>query len=63
MLSVCFRIRKIVYVYTLYQQLVVQGRFQSNTITRNQVILMLQKGGVPAAPSGTATLLRLSPSY
>ena len=24
---------------------------------------MLQKGGVPAAPSGTATLLRLSPSY
>ena len=25
--------------------------------------LVLQKGGVPAAPSGTATLLRLSPSY
>ena len=24
---------------------------------------MLQKGGVPATPSGTATLLRLSPSY
>ena len=24
---------------------------------------MLQKGGDPAAPSGTATLLRLSPSY
>ena len=23
----------------------------------------LQKGGVPATPSGTATLLRLSPSY
>jgi hypothetical protein len=23
----------------------------------------LQKGGVPAAPSGTATLLRLSPNY
>ena len=23
----------------------------------------LQKGGIPAAPSGTATLLRLSPSY
>jgi hypothetical protein len=23
----------------------------------------LQKGGDPAAPSGTATLLRLSPSY
>ena|GEM_PF-2974107 len=30
-----------------------------------QVLLFqeLQKGGVPAAPSGTATLLRLSPSY
>ena len=26
-------------------------------------IRMLQKGGVPAAPSGTATLLRLSPNY
>ena len=24
---------------------------------------ILQKGGVPAAPSGTATLLRLSPNY
>ena len=24
---------------------------------------LLQKGGVPAAPSGTATLLRLSPNY
>ena len=24
---------------------------------------VLQKGGVPAAPSGTATLLRLSPNY
>ena len=25
--------------------------------------VVFQKGGVPAAPSGTATLLRLSPSY
>ena len=25
--------------------------------------MQLQKGGVPAAPSGTATLLRLSPNY
>jgi hypothetical protein len=24
---------------------------------------LLYKGGIPAAPSGTATLLRLSPSY
>ena len=28
-----------------------------------QIITDLQKGGVPAAPSGTATLLRLSPNY
>ena len=26
-------------------------------------VTALQKGGVPAAPSGTATLLRLSPNY
>ena len=24
---------------------------------------LLDKGGIPATPSGTATLLRLSPSY
>ena len=35
---------------------VVQLELQPNTF-------FLQKGGVPAAPSGTATLLRLSPSY
>ena len=27
------------------------------------VWILLQKGGIPATPSGTATLLRLSPSY
>ena len=27
------------------------------------IITELQKGGVPAAPSGTATLLRLSPNH
>ena len=32
--------------------------FQSHTTERP-----LQKGGVPAAPSGTATLLRLSPNH
>jgi hypothetical protein len=31
--------------------------------TREILIDLLQKGGVPAAPSGTATLLRLSPSH
>ena len=29
----------------------------------NQQEIRLQKGGVPAAPSGTATLLRLSPNH
>jgi hypothetical protein len=29
----------------------------------NSVRKLLQKGGIPATPSGTATLLRLSPSY
>ena len=29
----------------------------------NLRLVVLQKGGVPAAPSGTATLLRLSPNY
>ena len=29
----------------------------------DQSMSPLQKGGVPAAPSGTATLLRLSPSH
>ena len=27
------------------------------------IVILLQKGGGPAAPSDTATLLRLSPSY
>ena len=35
----------------------------STTRDYSLTILTLQKGGVPAAPSGTATLLRLSPSY
>ena len=34
----------------------------SNTVIRPSE-QGLQKGGVPAAPSGTATLLRLSPSH
>ena len=33
------------------------------TVTVVTVTASLQKGGVPAAPSGTATLLRLSPNY
>jgi hypothetical protein len=42
-------------------------RIDSGLTNHNQGFLnhltWLQKGGVPAAPSGTATLLRLSPSY
>ena len=39
--------------------------FKSEIAIPNSEILIdfLQKGGVPAAPSGTATLLRLSPSH
>ena len=33
------------------------------TYILNSRVELLQKGGDPAAPSGTATLLRLSPSY
>ena len=29
----------------------------------NESFISVQKGGVPAAPSGTATLLRLSPNH
>ena len=32
-------------------------------LTNQKRVKSLQKGGVPATPSGTATLLRLSPSY
>ena len=35
-----------------------QAREQSSSLKGK-----LQKGGVPATPSGTATLLRLSPNY
>ena len=34
-----------------------------NVKTNSKAKTGFQKGGVPAAPSGTATLLRLSPSY
>ena len=37
--------------------------FESVQAVCNFLSLTLQKGGVPAAPSGTATLLRLSPNY
>ena len=40
----------------------VQGSVPCNS-PRSSCHQQLQKGGVPATPSGTATLLRLSPSY
>ena len=36
---------------------------QLSTLNSQLITASLQKGGVPAAPSGTATLLRLSPNY
>jgi hypothetical protein len=36
--------------------------FEQKNKQRSQESVELQKGGVPATPSGTATLLRLSPS-
>ena len=38
-------------------------RIPNNIDTLLFIFKALQKGGVPAAPSGTATLLRLSPNY
>ena len=38
-----------------------KGGVLGNTL--NNAFCLLQKGGVPAAPSGTATLLRLSPNH
>ena len=36
---------------------------QKQNLEKAIITASLQKGGVPAAPSGTATLLRLSPSH
>ena len=44
----------------------VSTRFRDILVLSERVIdvgIKLQKGGVPATPSGTATLLRLSPSH
>ena len=43
------------------------GKYKAIALNNNRehfgVKISLQKGGVPATPSGTATLLRLSPNY
>jgi hypothetical protein len=38
-------------------------RKKKKLVTKNLKHQLLLKGGIPATPSGTATLLRLSPSY
>ena len=38
-------------------------QYQTRRIPTANISDLLQKGGVPATPSGTATLLRLSPSH
>ena len=44
--------------------LIIEQRVQEYSPSRNTLSSeSLQKGGVPAAPSGTATLLRLSPNH
>ena len=50
---------KIIYEYIFNRSTRELHTCHSPTLTR----FRLQKGGVPAAPSGTATLLRLSPSH
>ncbi len=40
-----------------------QLKREKDTIRKERAPGPLQKGGVPAAPSGTATLLRLSPNH
>ena len=70
--SSCWKINKIVNRKPVMKRIVTR----SSSLTCFSFVLLLhwsspersckaslQKGGVPAAPSGTATLLRLSPSY
>ena len=43
--------------------LYIVNKLVCSTTEKPKFSVSLQKGGVPAAPSGTATLLRLSPNY
>ena len=49
----------------MYCRMVAGLTFQLSNVSTFQPLfgILLQKGGIPATPSGTATLLRLSPSY
>ena len=46
-----------------YRQTRIENCLGDIPLMRKIVQRTLQKGGVPATPSGTATLLRLSPSH
>ena len=48
--------------YQIFNELYVFG-LAAKGLIQSHFLEHLQKGGVPAAPSGTATLLRLSPSH
>ena len=49
------------YIVAIEATVTIAATAVSNDFGRRAVAL--QKGGVPAAPSGTATLLRLSPNH
>ena len=49
--------------YSLYLTYMIIKKNKQSIILFAYSLQSLQKGGVPATPSGTATLLRLSPSY
>ena len=53
------------FIYPIVITINLSTRKPVNSLTRLLVNfeIRLQKGGVPAAPSGTATLLRLSPNH
>ena len=63
-LQVCRRIFSFRISASLHIWFHKQRRYKRKpTVWQVNVGVPLQKGGVPAAPSGTATLLRLSPNY
>ena len=60
--SLSFRIYSIYSIYSVYTIKSHQGVSLCSRVETHGLDT-LQKGGVPAAPSGTATLLRLSPNH
>jgi hypothetical protein len=58
-----FRLYGLYRLYRLSPKVYFKNEVVTGVISNSDRINHLQKGGVPAAPSGTATLLRLSPSH